>query len=52
MERDCQGSASKPLLLPHEVLQLDTEQVIAFAGSVPPMRLGRVDWRGDRDGLP
>ncbi len=37
----------QPLLLPHEVLQLDAEQVIAFAGGVPPARLGRIDWRND-----
>jgi type IV secretion system protein VirD4 len=39
----------QPLLLPHEVLQLDAEQVIAFAGGTPPARLGRIDWRSDRD---
>jgi len=37
----------QPLLLPHEVLQLDAEHVIAFAGGVPPARLGRIDWRND-----
>jgi type IV secretory pathway TraG/TraD family ATPase VirD4 len=39
----------QPLLLPHEVLQLDAEQVIAFAGGTPPARLGRIDWRSDRE---
>jgi type IV secretory pathway TraG/TraD family ATPase VirD4 len=35
--------------LPHEVLQLDAEHVIAFAGGTPPARLNRIDWRSDRD---
>jgi type IV secretory pathway TraG/TraD family ATPase VirD4 len=38
----------QPLLLPHEVLQLDAEHVIVFAGGVPPAQLERVDWRSDR----
>jgi len=37
----------QPLLLPHEVLQLDAEHVIAFAGGTPPARLRRIDWRSD-----
>jgi type IV secretory pathway TraG/TraD family ATPase VirD4 len=37
----------QPLLLPHEALQLDAEQVIIFAGGTPPARLGRIDWRND-----
>jgi type IV secretion system protein VirD4 len=39
----------QPLLLPHEMLQLDAEHVIVFAGDVPPARLERVDWRNDRE---
>jgi len=38
----------QPLLLPHEVLQLDAEHVVAFAGGTPPARLKRIDWRSDR----
>ena len=38
----------QPLLLPHEVLQLDAEHVVAFAGGTPPARLERIDWRSDR----
>jgi len=38
----------QPLMLPHEVLQLDAEHVIAFAGGTPPARLERIDWRCDR----
>jgi len=37
----------QPLLLPHEVLQMDTEHVVAFAGGTPPARLKRIDWRND-----
>ena len=37
----------QPLLLPHEVLQLDAEHVVAFAGGTPPARLERIDWRND-----
>jgi Domain of unknown function (DUF3854)/Type IV secretory system Conjugative DNA transfer len=38
----------QPLMLPHEVLQLDAEHVVAFAGGTPPARLERIDWRRDR----
>lgn len=38
----------QPLLMPHEVLQMDAEHVVAFAGGTPPARLERVDWRSDR----
>jgi len=31
----------------HEVLQLDAEHVVAFAGGTPPARLERIDWRND-----
>ncbi|MDQ6670217.1 MAG: TraG/TraD/VirD4 family protein [Chloroflexota bacterium] len=31
----------QPLLLPHEVLQLNAEHVVAFAGGTPPARLER-----------
>jgi type IV secretory pathway TraG/TraD family ATPase VirD4 len=37
----------QPLLMPHEVLQLDAEHVIAFAGGIPPACLDRIDWRTD-----
>jgi type IV secretory pathway TraG/TraD family ATPase VirD4 len=39
------------LLLPHEVLQLDAEHVIACAGGVPPAQLEHIDWRIDRNSV-